>query len=157
MGGGGERTTGGNPRILEGRAVRRRHLPSEPFVTPADPSPSPRSSRGQPLLAGLLACGLVAMAAWYVAGGGLSGGLVHHDAPPPTTVAFTVDINSAPVTELAQLPGLGPATAARIVAHRQAHGPFTTAAALLAVPGIGPVTLEAIRPHLRELPAGETP
>lgn len=108
--------------------------------------------RGQPLIAGLLACGLVAMAAWYVAGGGLSGGLVHHDAPPAATVTFTVDVNTAAATELAQLPGLGPATAARIVAHRQAHGPFTNLAGLLAVPGIGPVTLESIRPHLREFP-----
>lgn len=127
-------------------------------MTPSDPGPPALPRRGQPLVVGLVACGLVAMAAWYVAGGGLSGGLVHHDAPPPATVSFTVDINSAPETELAQLPGLGPASAARIVAHRQAHGPFTSAAALLAVPGIGPVTLEAIRPHLRDLPeSGETP
>lgn len=121
-------------------------------MTPPDPGSLAVSRRGQPLLAALVACGLVAMAAWYVAAGGLSGGLVHYDAPPPATVTFTVDVNAAAATELAQLPGLGPATAARIVAHRDTHGPFTSPAALLAVPGIGPVTLEAIRPHLRSFP-----
>ena len=105
--------------------------------------------RVQPLLAGLVAASLVAMAGWYVASGGLSGGLVHHDHPPAATAAFTVDVNTAPAVELAQLPGLGPATAARIVEHRRGHGPFTNPDSLLAVPGIGPVTLEAIRPHLR--------
>ena len=121
-------------------------------MTPPDPGSLAVSRRGQPLLAALVACGLVAMAAWYVVAGGLSGGLVHHDAPPPATVTFTVDVNAAAATELAQLPGLGPATAARIVVHRDTHGPFTSPADLLAVPGIGPVTLESIRPHLRAFP-----
>lgn len=120
-----------------------------------DPSSSQLPGRVQPLIAGLLAIGLVAMAGWYVASGGLSGGLVHHDAPPPATAMFTVDINAAGATELAQLPGLGPATAARIIEYRQTHGPFAEPDALLAVPGIGPVTLESIRPHLEPIAAGE--
>lgn len=105
--------------------------------------------RVQPLIAGLVTASLLAMAGWYVVNGGLSGGLVHHDHPPAATAAFTVDLNTAPAVELAQLPGLGPATAARIVEHRREHGPFPNPESLLAVPGIGPVTLEAIRPHLR--------
>jgi competence protein ComEA len=105
---------------------------------------------------GLLAAGLAATAAWYVASGGLSGGLVHHDAPPPATALFTADLNTADATELAQLPGLGPATAARIVEHRRTHGPFTSIDGLLDVPGIGGVTLEGLRPHLRPVtPAAE--
>lgn len=109
---------------------------------------SPAVARGQPLVATLLLAGLVAMAVWYVVSGGLSGALVHHDAPPPATVVFSVDLNSADVTELAQLPGLGPATAARIVEHRRAHGPFTSVDGLLDVPGIGPITLAGLRGHL---------
>jgi len=104
--------------------------------------------RVQPLVGGLVALGLGLMAVWYVFNGGLSGGLVHHDRPPAATVTFTVDVNTAPAVELAQLPGLGPATAARIVDYRNEHGPFAGPEALLAVPGIGPVTLDAIRPHL---------
>jgi competence ComEA-like helix-hairpin-helix protein len=114
--------------------------------------------RVQPLIAGLVAASLLAMAGWYVASGGFSGRLVHHDRPPAATATFTVDVNAAPAVELAQLPGLGPATAARIVDHRQQYGPFTSPESLLAVPGIGPVTLEAIRPHLRALaPRMESP
>ena len=110
--------------------------------------------RAQPLLAAAVACGLVAGAAWYVAAGGLSGGLVHHDAPPAVAgPTFTVNLNTAPAAELAQLPGIGPATAGRIVDHRREHGPFASVDGLLAVPGIGPATLEALRPHLRPLPA----
>ena len=109
----------------------------------------PAPAKGQPFVSGLLAAGLAAMAAWYVVSGGLSGGLVHHDAPPPATVLFTVDLNAADATELVQLPGLGPATAARIVDHRRTHGPFTSIDGLLDVPGIGAVTLEGLRPHLR--------
>ncbi|MFM7289968.1 MAG: helix-hairpin-helix domain-containing protein, partial [Planctomycetia bacterium] len=47
----------------------------------------------------------------------------------------------------------GPATARRIVDHRRAHGPFATLDDLLDVPGIGPATLAAMRPHLRPIRA----
>jgi len=103
----------------------------------------------QPLVAALLAVALVAMAGWYLFRGGLVGGLVHHDLPPASSVVFTVDVNAAAAAELAQLPGLGPATAARIVEHRRMHGPFTAFEDLLAVPGVGPATLAGIRLHLR--------
>jgi len=118
-------------------------------MPPPDLARGLASAPGQPLVAGLLAAGLAAMAAWYVASGGLAGGLVDHDAPPPPTVVFTVDLNTADLTELATLPGLGPATAARIIEHRRTHGPFTDIDNLLDVPGIGAVTLEGLRAHLR--------
>lgn len=35
-----------------------------------------------------------------------------------------VDLNAAPAAELRRLPGVGPTLAARIVEHRQKHGPF---------------------------------
>jgi competence protein ComEA len=80
---------------------------------------------------------------------------VHHDAPPAPTAVFTVDLNAADATELAQLPGLGPATAARIGEHRRAHGPFTSIDSLLDVPGIGAVTLDGLRAHLRPVAPAE--
>jgi competence ComEA-like helix-hairpin-helix protein len=125
--------------------------PSATTMPPPDLARGPAFARGQPLVAGLLAAGLAAMAAWYVATGGLGGGLVHHDAPPPATAVFTVNLNAADATELAQLPGLGPATAARIVEHRRTRGPFASIDGLLDVPGVGAVTLDGLRPHLRPI------
>lgn len=107
--------------------------------------------RSQPLIAGGVILAVVAMAVWFLAAGGLSGGLVHYDAPPAVPPAFTVNVNAAGVVELAQLPGLGPATAERIVAYRREHGPFASHDELLRVPGIGPVTLESLQPYLRPI------
>ena len=103
----------------------------------------------QPLLAVMVAGGLIGIALWLAFTG--RRGLVDHDAPPAAAATFTVDINTADADELAQLPGLGPTIAARIIDHREAHGPFPAPEALLDVPGIGAATLAAIRPHLRPL------
>ncbi|MBQ7777678.1 MAG: helix-hairpin-helix domain-containing protein [Oscillibacter sp.] len=54
-------------------------------------------------------------------------------APEP----LMVDINTAGAEELAQLPGIGEELAGRIVAHREAHGPFETIEDILEVSGIG--------------------
>lgn len=114
-------------------------------------SPGALPVRSQRVLAVAIAASLTGMAAWYVAQGGLSGWLVPHDAPPAATERFTVNVNDAGVDELAVLPGLGPATAQRIVDHRREHGPFTSLDDLLDVPGIGPATLDAMRPHVRPI------
>lgn len=63
-----------------------------------------------------------------------------------------VDVNRATTAELERLPGIGPALAGRIVAHRATVGRFSTLDDLVAVPGIGPATLERLRPHLAPLP-----
>ncbi|WP_419919279.1 helix-hairpin-helix domain-containing protein [Candidatus Poriferisocius sp.] len=56
-----------------------------------------------------------------------------------------LDLNSATAEHLESLPGVGPAIAAAIVEYRQRAGGFKTVSGLLAVPGIGPAKLEAIR------------
>jgi competence protein ComEA len=60
-------------------------------------------------------------------------------------VAGPVDVNAATAAELDTLPGIGPATAAAIVEHREDNGPFLTVDDLDGVPGIGTAKLEAIR------------
>jgi competence ComEA-like helix-hairpin-helix protein len=59
-----------------------------------------------------------------------------------------IDLNSASEVELDRLRGVGPAVAARIVADRETSGPFASVDALLRVSGIGPATLERLRPQL---------
>ena len=51
-----------------------------------------------------------------------------------------------------QLPGIGPTLAKRIVESRQAAGPFADQDDLRRVRGIGPKTMEQIRPYLRPMP-----
>lgn len=56
-----------------------------------------------------------------------------------------VHLNGADAAALDGLPGIGPATAARIVAWRTAHGGFRRLDDLLDVPGIGPAKLAALK------------
>ena len=51
--------------------------------------------------------------------------------------ASTVNINTATPAELQKLPGIGAATAARIVEYRQKNGPFKKAEELMNIRGIG--------------------
>ena len=69
-------------------------------------------------------------------------GTVAGDKAPPASVAADgtgqtrISINRATTDELAMLPGVGPALAARIVAHRERYGPFRRPEQLLIVRGI---------------------
>jgi competence protein ComEA len=57
-----------------------------------------------------------------------------------------IAINRATVEEIDLLPGIGPSLAERIVAYREANGPFADLEALDAVEGVGPSLLEEIAP-----------
>ena len=56
-----------------------------------------------------------------------------------------VSLNQASASELEILSGVGPVLASRIVAHREANGPFVTVEDLLDVAGIGESKLSTIR------------
>jgi competence protein ComEA len=60
----------------------------------------------------------------------------------------TIDLNRAGETELANIPGLGPVRAGQIVEERRQRGPYRNVEDLRRVKGIGPATLERIRPFL---------
>jgi competence protein ComEA len=60
-----------------------------------------------------------------------------------------IAINTATAEELAQLPGVGPSTAAAILAYRQERGGFSSIDELNEVKGIGPKKLEKMRPYVR--------
>jgi competence protein ComEA len=57
----------------------------------------------------------------------------------------TVDLNSASAGELERLPFVGPYMAQQIVAYRERHGRFPAVDSLVRVPGVGPATLARIR------------
>jgi competence protein ComEA len=60
-----------------------------------------------------------------------------------------LDLNTATVEQLDTLPGVGPVTAAAIVAWRQSNGKFTSVDQLADVDGIGPTRLEKLRALVR--------
>ena len=62
--------------------------------------------------------------------------------------AGPVSLNSATAEQLDQLDGVGPATAAKIIAWRTANGGFSSVDDLAQVAGIGPKKLEALRPQV---------
>ena len=66
-------------------------------------------------------------------------------ATPVEESGGLVNLNSATVAELDTLSGVGPVTAASIIAWRESNGPFTDVGQLAEVDGIGPVRLEKLR------------
>jgi competence protein ComEA len=79
------------------------------------------------------------------AGGSPPVGAAGGGGPGPPSPSAPVDLNSATAEQLDGLPGIGPVTADKIVAYRQAHGPFTSVDDLDAIPGIGPARIEELR------------
>ncbi len=74
------------------------------------------------------------------AGAGLAGG---------TEPAGPVDLNTAGQAELETLPGVGPATARRILEERSRRGGFASVRDLLRVPGIGERRFAELRDRVR--------
>jgi len=63
----------------------------------------------------------------------------------PQIAPLLININTASISELDRLPGIGPQKAAEIIAYRDANGPFEHIEEIEMVSGIGPVTFENIK------------
>lgn len=74
-----------------------------------------------------------------------------HTSAARAAPASPVDVNRATLAELEAIPGIGHVMAQRIVAHR----PYGNVEDLLHVPGIGPATLAKIRPYVTVEDEGE--
>ncbi|OMF13273.1 hypothetical protein BK131_15265 [Paenibacillus amylolyticus] len=60
-----------------------------------------------------------------------------------------IDVNTAPVSKLTELPGIGEKKAQAIVDYRNAHGPFAKVSDLTKVKGIGMKMLEKMAPYVQ--------
>lgn len=111
----------------------------------------------QRVVGALTLAGLTALALHWLMSGGFQGRIVDIDQATELTAKFTVDVNAAPWPELALLPDIGETIARRVVEHRQKRGPFQSLDDLDAVRGIGPKTLDRIKPYLRPIQEEKPP
>ena len=66
-------------------------------------------------------------------------------------VPRNVDINTADKALLTEIPGIGPVTAEAILAYRQSNGKFSSIDELTKVKGIGSKTLDKLKPYLQTI------
>ena len=64
---------------------------------------------------------------------------------PENTISDKININTAGIDELIELPGIGDTLAQRIVAYRKEHGRFDNIGDIMDVKGIGEAKFNAIR------------
>lgn len=107
----------------------------------------------QAAVAVLTMISLSSVGLYWVVRGGTNGRLIEIERAQPRAAQFQLDINQADWPEFSVLPGIGETLARRIVESRSIDGPFADVDQLQRVSGIGPKTLETIRPYLRPVPA----
>jgi competence protein ComEA len=66
--------------------------------------------------------------------------------------AKPIDLNTATVEQLQELPGIGPTTAKAIIRFREKSGPLKRVEDLLAIHGISKARLEKLRPYVTVTP-----
>ncbi|WP_300677395.1 ComEA family DNA-binding protein [Nocardioides sp.] len=82
------------------------------------------------------------------AAAGSSGSTAASGGGAGTTSGGLVNLNTATAAELDTLPGVGPVTAQAILDYRTQHGGFGAVGELLDVDGIGEATLAKLEPHV---------
>jgi competence protein ComEA len=120
-----------------------------------DPSPPDETvrlwlTRRDRLFVGTLAAAMLALMLVHwarLSGWGMQPIEIEH--LQPRAFDYKIDINTANWVEWAQLEGVGEVLAERIVADREQNGPFQNIDELRRVKGIGPKTLDKLRPWLK--------
>ncbi len=116
--------------------------PLAPDQRPSVPHPWPRPAQAA---LGLVVALLVSLLGWQVYSGSRL-------AVRPTELergaasTYQVDLNEASHAELLQLPGVGENLAKRIETYRRDYGPFQRPEDLARVQGVGPSTMDRLRP-----------
>lgn len=77
------------------------------------------------------------------------GGKPGTDHTPKAKANGPVSLNTGSEAQLETLPGVGPATAQKILEYRQEHGGFSSVEEIQAVRGIGPKKFEKMKPFLK--------
>jgi competence protein ComEA len=126
-------------------------VPSNKPVPPSSPRLILRRA-DQAVSAALIAIALVVMAGWSIWQGQLRGRLIDIERAEAISIDFKIDVNHADWPELTLMPNIGEQLAKRIVADRQERGLFRDLSELHCVRGIGPKTLEGMKPFLLGLP-----
>lgn len=85
---------------------------------------------------------LILLAAWCLVFAALAAATTKKPPPKP------ININTANAEELQQVPGIGPATAEKILQMRKSYGAFKSVDDLLSIRGIGKKRLEKMRKYL---------
>ena len=95
-------------------------------------------------------------AIWFFAALLLSAPILARAQTKPAP-AKEVDLNTATVEQLQQLPGIGPVRAKAIVEFREKSGPFERVEDLLAIRGISQSRFEKLRPYVTVSPPAKKP
>ncbi len=104
----------------------------------------------------LLSVGLLLVAIHWVRLSDWGRRTVEVDRLPAGKYQYSVDVNRATWVEWAQFEGIGETLAKRIVADREARGPFSSVDDVQRVKGIGPKKLADMRPYLAIEPTEAT-
>jgi competence protein ComEA len=123
---------------------------SDPPAPPAWPRLTLRRT-DQAVCAAFIVLSLIAIAAWCGYQIYLGGRTIDIERAEPIAIDFKIDVNQAQWPELALMPNIGEQLAKRIVADRADRGPFNDLEDLRRVRGIGPKTLESMKPFLQAL------
>jgi competence protein ComEA len=99
----------------------------------------------------LFSCVFCAVPSATLAQGAQSKGAARSTTVKPSTAI--VNLNTASVTDLEGLPGIGAKTAARIVEYRQKNGPFKKVEELMNVRGVGEKNFVKLKPQITVAPA----
>ncbi len=122
-------------------------LPPEANPVPNVGKPTPWPTSVQLFLLVMLALGLLGLVGKSLYDWGYAAGFAA--AQPEADGAFaSLDLNRITFAELRTLPGLGDTLARRVIDDRDRKGPFANFADLRRVAGIGPKTLDRLRPFL---------